>query len=169
MAQRTHLRHWLRQDRLDDHTTWVAAPLVDLKHTHARLIHDYQCVEGAPAADAANANDNDHQVRPAAPLSLPPLNMLARQHLLSEEEVGAGADLRNWEPHLKARPPSRRCQDLRMLHSKVSVNATSRVPEDAPGHSILQHDMPDDEDPNCEDVRKRSSRTALLLIPRASF
>ena len=42
-----------------------------------------------------------------------------------------------------------------MLHSKVSVNATSRVQEDAPGHSILQHDMPDDEDLNCEDARKK--------------
>ena len=28
---------------------------------------------------------------------------------------------------------------LLMLHSKVTVNATSRVPEGAPGHSVLQH------------------------------
>ena len=66
-----------------------------------------------------------------------------------------------------------------MLHSKVSVNATSRVQEDAPGHSILQHDMPDDEDPNCEDARKKKlshcpERVSIfvgtqLLIPRASF
>ena len=77
--------------------------------------------------------------------------MLTRQHLLSEDEVGAGCCLplqrrvttqimRSWEPHLKAQPPNRRCQDLRMLHSKVSVNATSRVPEDAPGHSALGGD-----------------------------
>ena len=90
LAQRSHLRHWLRQGQcLDDHTTWVAAPLVDLTLTHARLLQDYQCVEGAPAADAA-INDSDDEVRPAAHLSLPPLNMLARQHLLSEEEVVAG-------------------------------------------------------------------------------
>ena len=39
LAQRSHLRHWLRQGQcLDDHTTWLAAPLVDLKHTHARLL-----------------------------------------------------------------------------------------------------------------------------------
>ena len=105
------------------------------------------CVEGAPAADAANANGHDDEERPAAHLSLPPLNMLARQHLLSEEEVVAGNCLplqrrvttqimRNWQPHLtaQAQPPSTRCQNLRMLHSKVTVNATSRAPEDAAGH-----------------------------------
>ena len=32
---------------------------------------------------------------------------------------------------------------------------TSRVQTDAPGHSMLQHDMPDDEDPNCEEARKK--------------
>ena len=59
-----------------------------------------------------------------------------------------------------------------MLHSKVTVNATSRVPEDAPGHSVLQHDMPDDEDLNCEDARKKKlvhTRSSLPLTPRASF
>jgi hypothetical protein len=35
-----------------------------------------------------------------------------------------------------------------MLYSKVTVNAISRVPEGAPGHSILQQDMPDEEDPD---------------------
>ena len=112
LAQRSHLGHWLCQGQcLDDHTTWVAAPLVDLKRTHARLIQDYQCVEGAPAADAANANVHDDEEHPAAHLSLPPLNMLARQHLLSEEEVVAGNCLplqrrvtkqimRNWQPEV---------------------------------------------------------------------
>ena len=36
-----------------------------------------------------------------------------------------------------------------LLHSTVAVNATSSAPEDAPGHSIMQHDMPDDEEPDC--------------------
>ena len=130
LAQRSH--EWLRYGHcLEDHTTWSAAPLADLKQTHTRLLRDYQCVEAAPAVNAATTDDNDNdEVRDGAHLSLPPLNMLAGQHLLSEEEVGAGCCLplqrrvttqimRNWEPHLKAQPPSRRCQDLRMLHSKV--------------------------------------------------
>ena len=106
--------------------------------------------------------------------------MLARQHLLSEEEVGAGFCLPqqcrvtaqimgNWEPHLNAQPPSRRCQDLRMLHRKVSVNASSRVPEDSPGHSILQHDMPDDEDPNCEDAKKKKLSHCPAAHPSCLF
>ena len=49
---------------LEDHSTWSAGPLVDLKQTHA-LLQDDLCVEAA-------------------------LNMLARQHLLSEEEIVAG-------------------------------------------------------------------------------
>ena len=106
--------------------------------------------------------------------------MLARQHLLSEEEVGAGFCLPqqrrvtahimdNWKPHLNAQPPSRRCQDLRMLHREVSVNASSRVPEDSPGHSILQHDMPDDEDPNCEDAKKKKLSHCPAAHPSCLF
>ena len=183
LAQRTHLRHWLRQGQsLGDHTTWMAAPLVDLKHTHACLLQDYQCVEGAPAADAAIANDNDDEVRPAPHLSLPPLNMLARQHLLSEEEVVAGNCLplqrrvttqimRNWAPHLtaQAQPASIRCQHLRMLHSKVTVNATSRVPEGAAGHSILQDNMPDDEDMDCDEARKKKLTYCPAAHPACLF
>jgi hypothetical protein len=76
--------------------------------------------------------------------------MLARQHLLSEEEIVAGCSpplqrrvttqiMRHWEPHLTAQkePPSARCKHLRMLHGKVTVNAISRVPEGEAGHSIL--------------------------------
>ncbi len=56
-----------------------------------------------------------------------------------------------------------------MLHSKVSVNATSRVPEDASGHSILQHDMPDDEDPNLEDARKKKLSHCPAAHPSCLF
>ena len=56
MAQRTHLRHWLRQGQsLGDHTTWAAAPVVDLKQTHARLLQDYQCVEAHALSFCENA------------------------------------------------------------------------------------------------------------------
>ena len=75
--------------------------------------------------------------------------------------------MRYWEPHLtdQSSASSLRCQHLRMLHSKVTVNATSDVSEGDPGHSILQHDMLDDQDPNCEEARKKNSRTALPIIP----
>ena len=59
LAQRSHVLHWLRQGKsLDDHTTWLAAPLVDLKKTHAHLMQVYQCVEAAAADNAASSNDN---------------------------------------------------------------------------------------------------------------
>ena len=62
------------------------------------LIQDYKCVEAAPAA-----NDSDAA---APPLSLPPLNLLAKQHSLSEEEIGAGCVL----------PPQRRVTAQIMRH-----------------------------------------------------
>ena len=121
----------------------MAGPLVDLKQTHAHLLQDCNCVEAAPAAKAADADADNAEAPAAAHLSLPPLNMLARQHLLSEEEIVAGCS-----------PPSARCKHLmRMLHSKVTVNTISRVPEGEPGHSILQHDMPDNEEPDGEEAR----------------
>ena len=42
-----------------------------------------------------------------------------------------------------------------MLQRKATVNASSRMPEGDPVHSILQHDMPDDEDPDGEEARKK--------------
>ena len=36
----------------------------------------------------------------------------------------------------------------------MTVNAVSRVPEGAPGHSILQHDMPGNEEPDGEEARQ---------------
>ena len=56
-----------------------------------------------------------------------------------------------------------------MLHSNVTVDASSLVSEDAPGHSILQHDMPDDEDPNCEDARKKKLSQCPAAHPSRLF
>ena len=56
-----------------------------------------------------------------------------------------------------------------MLHSKVTVNATSRVPEDAPGHSILQDNMPDDEDVHCEEARKKKLTHCPAAHPSCLF
>ena len=53
-----------------------------------------------------------------------------------------------------------------MLHCKVTVNAILRVPEGAPGHSILQHDMPGDEEPDCEEARKHTLSLAPPPSPR---
>jgi hypothetical protein len=87
------MRHWIRQGQnLDDHSTWSAGPLVDLKDTHTCWIQENKCVEAAPDAAPADA-DADKEARSAAPLSLPPPNMLAKQQNLSEEEIGAGCSL----------------------------------------------------------------------------
>jgi hypothetical protein len=110
----------------------MAGPLVDLKQTHAHLLQDCNCVEAAPAAKAADADADNAEAPAAAHLSLPPLNMLARQHLLSEEEIVAGCSppmqrrvttqiMRYWEPHLTAQeePPSSRRKNLCMLRSML--------------------------------------------------
>ena len=88
------MRHWIRQGQnLHDHSTWSAGPLVDLKDTHTCLIQEYKCVEAAPDAAPADAGADNTEARAAAPLSLPPLNMLPKQQTLSEEEIGAGCSL----------------------------------------------------------------------------
>jgi hypothetical protein len=115
--------------------------LLELKLTHKSLIQDYKCVEAAPAA-----NDGDAA---APPLSFPPLNQLAKQHSLSEEEIGAGCVLppqrritaqimRHWGPHATAlqEPPSARCLHLRTLHCTHTCIATSRKEE---GEPAAQH------------------------------
>ena len=56
-----------------------------------------------------------------------------------------------------------------MLHSKVSVTATSQVQVEAPGHSILQHDMPDDEDLNSEDAKKKKLSHCPAAHPSCLF
>ena len=77
-------------------------PLVDLKDAHTCLIQEYKCVEAAPHATPADAGAEYAEARAAAPLSLPPLNLLAKQHNLSEEAIGAGCSL-----PLRASSPSR--------------------------------------------------------------
>ena len=50
----------------------------------------------ASSGSASNALDvaaDNREARAAADISLPPLNMLVRQHTLSEEEVAAGCSL----------------------------------------------------------------------------
>jgi hypothetical protein len=66
-------------------------------------------------------------------------------------------------------PPIARCKHLRRLHCKVTVNSISRAPEGASGHSILQHDMPDDEEPDCEEVRQNQLEYSLVAIPTCQF
>lgn len=87
-----HATHWLRAPHdLAAPSTWTAQNLIALRDTHARLVQEYKCVEGAPpATDAPLTSDSDS---PAPTTSLPPLNLLCRQHNLSEEETGAGYEL----------------------------------------------------------------------------
>ena len=80
--------------KLDQPDTWTAANLVALQHMHNELCQEYNCVEGMqdPPADAADANDDGARAdsngpRPTVPLSLPPLNLLASQHVLEDDEA----------------------------------------------------------------------------------
>jgi len=67
----------------EDPGTWTAGCPVDLKHAPERL-----CGPGVEAAPGAAAVDDEHEdARAASPLSLPPLNLFARQHNLSEEDT----------------------------------------------------------------------------------
>ncbi len=70
--------------------------------------------------------------------------------------------MRHWGPHAQAlqAPPSARCQHLRMLHCTHTCIATSRKEEGEPGHSILQHDMPDEEEPDCPEDKQRKLKHA---------
>ena len=173
LARRPHRLQWLRQGELADPGTWLTGPLLELTHTHKTLLQDYKCVEAAPAANAGVADADNGAQRAASPLSLPPLNLLHKQHQLSEEEIGAGCVLplqrrvtgqimSHWGPHAtaKAEPPSARCQHLRMLHRTHTCIATSSTDDGEPGHSILQHDMPDQEDPDCPEAKKRRLKHA---------
>ena len=64
------------------------------------------------------------------------------------------------ESYIADNPPSSRCAELERLHRSKSVDAISRTHEGDRGHSILQQDMPDDEDYDCEPSWWR--RTASL-------
>jgi len=69
--------------------------------------------------------------------------------------------MRHWEPHLTAQEevPSARRKHLRMLHCKVPA-------EGAPGHSILQHDMPE---PDCEEACKHKLEHGPVAHPGCMF
>ena len=143
LAQRPHMRHWIRQGQnLHDHSSWSAGPLVDLKDTHTCLIQEHNCVEAAPDAAPADAGADNTEARAAALLSLPPLNMLAQQQTLSDEEIGAGCLLpvqsrvtrqvmRHWAPHVagKEAPPNVRsgaCRFSRFTASRASLSSRAR-------------------------------------------
>ena len=103
------------------------------------------CAPQPHPAPFDNGESNDGDAAAAPPLSLPPLNLLAKQHSLSEEEIGAGCVLppqrritaqimRHWGPHVTAlqEPPSARCLHLRTLHCTHMCIATSRKEEGEP-------------------------------------
>ena len=70
--------------------------------------------------------------------------------------------MRHWGPHAQAlqAPPSARCQHLRTLHCTHTCIANSHTEEGEPGHSILQHDMPDEEEPDCPEDKQRKLKHA---------
>ena len=88
----------------------------------------HKCVEAAPDAAPTDAGADKTEARAAAPLSLPPLNMLAKNQTLSEEEIwswllAASSEprhqvMRHWSPHVAAKeaPPNDRCKQMLTLH-----------------------------------------------------
>ena len=78
---------WAGGQDLTQHDSWTAPNLLALKHTHARLLSEYQCVEVSPdvVGDAA-AQAPDAAEAPVVTLLLPPLNLLATMQNSSEEE-----------------------------------------------------------------------------------
>jgi len=107
------------------------------------------------------------------------LNMLARQHLLSEEEIVAGCS-----PPMQRRVttqimchvslgaaphrPGGAAQRQVQAHAHASQHGDrqiSRVSKGEPGHSILQHDMPDNEESDGEDARQHTLEHGPLAHP----
>ena len=68
--------------------------------------------------------------------------------------------MRNWVQHkdVANKPPSSRCAEMERMHWSQSVNAISRTDVADEGHSILQQDMPDDEEYECEPNKRRKLR-----------
>ena len=56
------------------------------------------------------------------------------------------------------KPPSARSAKLERLHPAQPFDAISRTEEGDDGHSILQKDMPDDEEYDCEPNKRRKLR-----------
>ena len=68
--------------------------------------------------------------------------------------------MRHWVQRkaIEDRPPSARCAQMLALHRAQIIDAISRTEECEMGHSLLQRDMPDDEDYLCEPSKRRKLR-----------
>ena len=124
---------WLGSaQKLDQPDTWTASNLVALQHMHNELCQEYNCVEGMqdPPADAADADADGARAdgngpRPAVPLSLPPLNLLASQHVSEDEEACklppqrrvTSQVMRHWAQHtaIADNAPSARQRQMRLI------------------------------------------------------
>ena len=143
--------------------------------SHNELCQEYNCIEGMqePPADAADADvdgaraDGDGP-RPTAPLSLPPLNRLASQHVSEDEEAcrlppqrcDTSQVMRHWTPHtaIAHNDPSARQRHLDALHKAQAWDAISRTKAGESHHSILQSDVPDGEEMDCEPSKRHWSK-----------
>ncbi len=98
-------------------------PAVTNRHRMRVQLPHFKGGLGLTPAPAPAAGADNTEARAAAPLSLPPLNLLAKQHNLSEGEIGADCSLppqsrvnkqvmRHRAPHVAAKdaPPNDRCK-----------------------------------------------------------
>ena len=89
--------------------------------------------------------------RPSSPLPLPTFSKFASLHSSDEEDTKLPEHrrvttqiMRNWA--IEVVLASARGAEMLRLHRAQLFNAITRTDEDDMGHSILQKDMPDDED-----------------------
>jgi hypothetical protein len=173
MAQMDDPERWLGSaQKPNQQDTWTASNLVALQHMHNKLCQEYNCVEGMqdPPANAADADfdgarADGNSPRPAVPLSLPPLNLLASQHVLEDKEACklpphhcvTSQVMRHWAQHtaITDNAPSAQHRHIDALHKSQACDAISRTKAGEPGHSILQSDVPDREELDCEPSKRR--------------
>ena len=79
--------------------------------------------------------------------------------------------MRKWVQHtaIADKPPSSRSAELERLHRVQPFDAITHTEEGDVGHSILQKDMPDDEDYHCEPNKRRKLAIHRRRGSRASF
>ena len=111
--------------------------------------------------------------RPAAPLSCPPLNLLASQHVSEDEEAcrlppqrrATSQVMRHWAPHMAIadNAPKARQRHLDALHKAQAWDAISRTKAGESGHSILQSDVSDGEEIECEPSKRWKTLLPCIL------
>ena len=147
---------WVRNQDMHDPATWIAPDLLSLTELHSTMIDTYHCVEGpqSPQQNAAAPLANGPEV--THPLSLPPLNSLARaQDSMEDDNADENLSklppqkritaqiMKHWAPHADARSSATpRQQALEQMHKCQRILVQPPKDASASAQSILGDDMP---------------------------